>query len=545
MTITRLSPPRPGPLALLFCALALIPCPHVLAQSQSVNVVVRMENTDWNKCGDIGTLPDMYYTVSVNGIESTTAVQENCCEMGHWDVDQEVTQAVPLSAGSVPIVISQYDDDDNEDDLCDLNPADGVRRLFLSLDLATCQISGSATGSCNQSLLLMGDDTYFQFKIWVEYPVGDTRCLHDPIWPQPGQEVTVRATALDTNGRPPLQGTVDTIEILVGDENNVVASATGQNTLEYRFTPPPGSDHFDYFCRVTDQGLRFAGPWHVTQVGDPPGGRVTVPILYTGSVSGGIDFCFIPDRNSYSGPHDTSFWNDVATAIREAYYADNAMTWRGGLPFLKNQDKLNFWISLRAGEAHDADAADWRHEYPRGWDTDFSLCDAGVILHTNPLRDHANRYDRIFSADITWLWLCPFHFLAGIDGKCIECGTQVERMAWVNPFLHEAGHVPFGLADEYPNDGGYFQSPHRPNLFEDRDECLDDPLVTSGVIPSALACERITEVFEGGGEDYWYVLDPSDTFAHDLMRGAGTLQARPAELRRIHWLFNACLDGKC
>jgi hypothetical protein len=519
MSTTRVSHSRRIRLVLpLLAAMSLVPCAHANAQ-QSVNVIVRVERTSWNGCDDgIWSMPDMYYKIKINGTEQTTAVQDDCCNIAPWEVDQEVTQSVLLSTGNVEIVIAQYDSDSGAlggDDTCDINPVDGVTNLTLNLNLTTCAITGDATGTCNESIVLFNDDMDFEFKIWVEYPVGNMRCTHTPIWPQAGQAVTLRAAALDAFGNA-LTGYIDNIEILVDNASNVVARTTdssstlGQNALQYTFTPATGSTHIDYLCRVTDGGLTFAGPWRVTQIGNPPSGIQTVPVLYTGSSSGAIDICFIPDRLSYTGPQDVNFLTDVETVVRDVYYAQDTTLRAGGVTFLTNQDKLNFWVSLQDGQANNWPTS---HGFPQDWDTKFSLCDSGAIIHTTALRDHASRSNRIFSSGV-----------GSLDN-----------------FLHELGHSPFGLADEYCCDGGYFQTDERPNVYEKLADCQADELIVNGTISSAFGCSSLTDV----NSNVWHILDPSNMFANDLMRDAGNHTSRAAELRRINWLFGRCNAGGC
>ena len=100
---------------------------------------------------------------------------------------------------------------------------------------------------------------------------------------------------------------------------------------------------------------------------------------------------------------------------------------------------------------------------PAGWYPDFFsispsrgfylFADAGAIVHRDAsIRDCAPGGDRFFTGDAT-------HMDGGLLGRV---------------FLHETGHRPFGLADEYCCDGGYFQADPFPNVYEEPEDCEDD-----------------------------------------------------------------------
>jgi len=88
-------------------------------------------------------------------------------------------------------------------------------------------------------------------------------------------------------------------------------------------------------------------------------------------------------------------------------------------------------------------------------------------------------------------------------------------------FLHELGHSPVGLADEYCCDGGYFQSHPYPNIYYFKDlssclklysplycqqvsSCLEDPMAAG--VPNA--CQQIQQP---GDSIHWYRVESSAT----------------------------------
>jgi len=388
----------------------------------------------------------------------------------------------------------------------------------LVLDLATCQISGEINGACGDSIVSINNldsNNYFRFRIEVEEPPHTAglsmRCLHDPIWPQPGDPVTITAEALD--GSATLKGgVIDNVEIWVDNTTTPATDSAstpgtfGVNTFPFNFTPPAGADQIRYRCRISDDSDEITSGWRIVQIGFPsptPWIR-SVPILQTGPMASRQDIVFISDEDDYTGPDDPQFITDVQSVIRDAYYS--AGIGNRGRPFLLNANLMNFWIALGQGNAVPFNTGG--HTLPDGWDDHYHFADAGAIVHTTSFRNFANRGERIFSSEPTSL------------------GT----------FLHESGHQPFGLADEYCCDSNYFQPDPHPNIFENQGDCLDDWLST-GVVD---ACQRIRN---NSSSIDWFRLDSDSTRADDLMLNNRTPQL--ADERRIYWLFDVCRGGGC
>jgi hypothetical protein len=146
---------------------------------------------------------------------------------------------------------------------------------------------------------------------------------------------------------------------------------------------------------------------------------------------------------------------------------------------------------------------------PDDFDTDYSWRDSAAILHTDTLRDCANLGLRLFSS---------------------EPGS----LATV---LHETGHSPFGLADEYCCDGGYFETGPNPNMWETLEDCQADALALGR---TAADCRTVIDARPEPDED-WFVSDPEPD---DLMN-SDRRPPRAADTRRMNWFFDNCKTGKC
>ena len=136
-----------------------------------------------------------------------------------------------------------------------------------------------------------------------------------------------------------------------------------------------------------------------------------------------------------------------------------------------------------------------------GWDTDLAFADAGGVIHTRDIGDCAKFSLRMFSA---------------------TAGEQPIT-------LHESGHQPFGLADEYCCDGGYFEQPTLPNVYKSLANCETD---APNVNRSNRLCRRVAK---GAKVVDWWTSDPA---FNDLMLDNKT--PNELDIRRIEWLFSKC-----
>lgn len=451
---------------------------------------------------EFGEDPDFYAVITIDGEtlnNRRSYVSDRYNISPNWEFSKRVDLATRVS---IPITIGIRDVDDFlrfEDDHADINPNPRKRDLDLTLTLRPCSVAGDVSGGCDITLTSTGtgaERAMIKFRIVVEAPPSApglrVACIHKPIWPQAGDGITVTAKALDGALSSRFS---DTIELWVNDRSAPARRCLGSTSCEITL-PASAGPTVSYACRVLDDGLEAWSGWRLAQIGNPSRGRA-VPILYTGPRSSRIDIVFIPDRDNYSGPNDARFLTDVSFVIENAYYAEDL--------FLSNQDKLNFWIAMDRGDAE----RDCEHEPPSNWDDAYTFADVGAIVHTDMFRDCAPGGMRVFSSEPSEL----------------------------RTFIHETGHVPFGLADEYCCDGGYFQADPFPNLYDELGDCRED----------ARSLDRFADACrEFEGESFWFFTKDwsvSDPPANDLMVDNGMPQA--ADVRRINWMFDQCRRAAC
>jgi hypothetical protein len=466
-----------------------------------------------------GGLEDFYACVTIAGIEecnedlpSSTdwGDQEDVRPPGGWQFAREVD----TSPGSTNVTIEIRDEDGFlrlNDDWVDVTSESG-RNVDVTVSFVPCMISGEFQGPCAVPIATAGTSDEKALLIFVieadalpTAPNLNLRCTHSPLWPQPGDTVTVTATALDGSFTP---FDADTIELWIDNRTLPASTETAVTTSSTTAGPFPAGSFF-YGCRIRHGINQVWSGWRVVQVGVPAGGR-SVPILNTGPQDSRIDIVFVADANSYSGPTTSLFQSDVARMI-DAYFSEPT--------FLKRQDHLNFWIALDMG-AVQSPCPD--SEPPDNWDDDYTFADTAALTHRNVIpRDCAPGGERFFTGDAT-------RMDSGLLGRV---------------FLHETGHRPFGLADEYTPDGGYFISEPFPNIYEAESVCeADIPAlqvfdVLLGFSPRPAGSCRTLVTNDG---TFW----TSEPMTNHLM-GADNLTTRGADLRQIEWLFAQCRIAGC
>lgn len=504
---TRRTRPRQGlirgsSLGLALLAIGLAAPPAASQVSVTVRVTVeRLEALDsLDEPGDA----DFYAVVTIDGEEfnnedtpETEALEDEDIINPNW----EFSKTVDVSVGAIPVRIEIRDEDGFlrlGDDLIDVTSGGG-RILDLTVNLAPCSVSGGLSGSCGTTIVTAGgaddDSAELRFRVVVDEPPGApglrVRCSHTPIWPSPSSVISITASALDGA----LASTIaDTIEIYVNDRNTPALASSGATAT---FSPGPFPlGTFSYGCRVVDDGVPVWTGWRLVAVGVPDTGRA-VPVMQTGPRASRIDIVFIADSDSYSAGDAPSFLSDVGSIITGAYHSLDL--------FLSNEDKFNFWVARDMGDAE----PECDHEAPDNWDDDYSFADTGAIVHTDAFRDCAPGGERLFSAE-------P-----------VELTT----------FLHETGHRPFGLADEYCCDGGYYQDEPFPNVYEEPEDCADD---APNLGRTSADCREFEETIENWDDFDWSVSDPA---VDDLMVDNRTPQAN--DIRRINWMFDVCRGAGC
>ena len=454
--------------------------------------------------------PDFYPMVTIDGQEFryTYAPSEGHDISPGWNF----TKIVDSNVKNIPISIAIWDYDTGltgEDDWVDISIGQNERNLNLNLRLAPCAFTGGENGPsaiCGFATSWNGiesDSAIITFHINAQEsraPGLGIECLHTPIWPQRTDTISINATALDGNLLP--NTLADSIHIWTAtglDTPRFTIGSSGSN-----FTHNIGrlnSGQFTYGCFANDGAERVFSGWKVGYVGLPPEGR-GIPVVFTANRSNAIDIAFIPDSNDYTGPTDPTFQTAVQTIIK-AYYRENG--------FYNNQHMMNFWITQDLGTANAAvlptatTPGSCPHVRPPNWSTDYTFAEAGAIVHSTPFQDCAT--PPIFSGDL-------------ISGPRV--------------FLHETGHQPFGLFDEYCCNGGYWENRdfgNHPNVYESLASCNADR-----VVPTAV-CRTWIEASTGKS---WFTSDPTP---NDLM--VDNLTPQPLDTRRINTIFNWCSVGKC
>jgi hypothetical protein len=479
---------------------------------------------------------DFYACVNIAGVERCN---EDTPEQEQWEDNEDITpnwefsnREVDAASGTVSLEIEIRDEDGLfrlDDDHMDVNPASG-RNLFLAIDLATCNISGSVTGNCDQTIIAQGSEEdagelHFHVEVGAKPSAPDLniKCVHSPTSPKPNEPITITATVLDGALG---SKTADKIEIFANSKESPVATIAGAGTLSTMLSAAGGAPQIFYGCRGFSGSEEVWSGWRVVGIQQPAiiATGIPLPVIITGDASSRLDFMFFPDTDFYTGAADPDFLADVATIIN-AYYSEPN--------YLAHQDQINFWIANEVALAEDS-AEGCDHEMPSGWfpaergelatpspfPTVYAFVDAAAIVHRrdpDAFRDCAPGGDRIFSATV-------------LD-------TSIH--------LHESGHRPFGLADEYCCDGGYFMSDPYPNVYEEPDECADDLFdlkawdVKLGR-PERNTCREFEETVENWDDFDWSISEPA---SNDLMQDKGSAQG--ADVRRMEWLYGECTRAGC
>jgi hypothetical protein len=500
--------------------------------STSVTVRVVIERVDEQGCTDFNSGSDFYGQTEIAGqtfdfgrIDGEDTINPN------WTAEKVVDAD---AASSVPVVIRIGEFDTFltfGDDACDVSRNDGTD-LDLVIPLIPCSVTGDATGACATSIFTGGSgggqgDADLNFRVEVDPPAAvpglNVRCTHSPLWPQPGDNVTITVESFDgnvnvgdtqtddsNNPNPPpalvdRKKLADHLEIWVGDRTGPDIDTPNKSATTFVVNNVPAGD-LVYGCRVKAGADTVFSGWRRTRVGAPADGKA-VPVIYLGDRSSRADIVFIPDTDSYTGANDPNFLSDAAAVIKGAYFGQNY--------FLANQQNINFWLADQTGDADRVPAptaADPSNTncvltLPANWAADYSWRDSGAILHRDIFRDCAN--SGVFSTEPTSL------------------GTV----------LHETGHSPFGLADEYCCDGGYFEAAPNPDLWDTLAECQADAPTLGRV---ASDCRTITDSRPTPAVN-WFTSEPTP---NDLMNG-DRKPPQAADIRRMDWFFANCRAGTC
>lgn len=516
------------------------------SSAQNVTVRVTILEVKNLSVGDGLDEVDWYATVTIAGDEMDNEEEANEDEGNdHLFPDWEFSKSIPLSDGSVDVNIEIRDEDDflkAGDDLADINPFEGRASIDVAVELAPCRfvaprlvsvdgMSGPEEPRNIAGLCRAGFETFsnhepddgdgralIRFKIEVLDTSGLlVRCTHTPLWPQPGDAVTLKVEALDKNVN---LRTADTLELL----RDGLADNTTSNKSSHALTYTPAGDAFVYGCRAIAGGDTVFSDWRRVMVGNPPAGERAVRVLYNDAAGNqGVDILLVPDEQDYPGKAgDPQFLEHAASVIYDAlggFYSEPI--------FLERQHQLNFYLAMDSGDAMAYDGATntCPHVPPANFGTAYSFAEAAGIIHTGSLRNCANRGLKLFSGKAPML-------LSGPARRVI---------------IHEAGHQPFGLADEYCNtrtgslgnkcDGGYnVATSFFPNVFNPNSpvSCQQDA-TNETLDPNK--CETWMDSKNNGPFSTY------DPVRNDLMSDKGG--ARFLDRRRINGVFDNCPMGGC
>ena len=362
--------------------------------------------------------------------------------------------------------------------------------IIISLILV---ISGTISGMKKLEAQIPGFDDY---SIDSYLTSGlQVQCIHEPLLPQANRPITISAKAVDDSLAPKV---ADSIEIVINSNRteSVIPSKiiNGSSTLNYTIGPFTSLTTISYGCTAIDNStsaLSFTGMKKIV-IGAFNESSRAIPVLYTGNRSANMDILFVANNKTFSGPMDPSFLIDVQRAI-VLYYNQSI--------FLQNQNKTNFWIAQDMGEARN----NCESIPPGNWNDEYLSFDAAVILHRDDfIRDCTRNDKELSTANMATL----------------------EKEGYV--LLHEIGHRPFGLADEYDSGGLYESSAPWQNVFNGGQACTTDAL------EMGKTCRKIP--YEYGLNKYF----TSDGQPDDIM--VDNRQLKDLDNRRIEKWFENCLS---
>ncbi len=304
-------------------------------------------------------------------------------------------------------------------------------------------------------------------------------------------EFTITAQVTDASGA---TATADTLEIWTSEDEQApqVATNAAQET-SYAFTPGAS---FSYRCSATQGNTVYSSGWRNVTVGDFDSPWPAIPLLVNGPVSDKIDIVFFRDEDEYGDFTDPAFLRDVALLLKGGYFS---IPW-----FARNQSYFNFWLAkdtANSGPDPDDDDPDdgisCLNEGPERYGEDYAFADSSAIVHRTACRDNA-RSTGLFTVEM-----------------------ELRRLTVV---AHETGHKPFGLADEYCCDGGYYSrvsgDPPFHNMFKNEDDCAAGAQDRGY---DASLCRGFTESHEDN--DDWWLFEPDfrdfNPDQRDLMQSTG------------------------
>jgi len=359
--------------------------------------------------------------------------------------------------------------------------------IFFSLMVL---VSGSILGMKNsgaQTPTGYSIESYLTPKLQVQ-------CIHEPVLPQANQPITITARVIDESLVPKIAGSIE-IVIKTSTTEPVITSKNinSSSTLNFTIGPFTNLTTISYGCQAIDNSTSASSSTGMKKIvigAFKESGAI--PVLFTGNRSSNMDILFIADNKTFSSPMDPNFLIDVERAI-ELYNNQSIL--------LENQNKTNFWIAQDIGQAKN----NCESTPPANWDGEYLSFDAAVILHRDDSIRDCTRND-----------------------KEVSTANMAKLAKESHVLLHEIGHRPFGLADEYDSGGLYESSSPWQNVFNGEQGCITDALSTGKI------CRKIP--YEYGLNQYF----TSDGQPNDLM--VDNRQFQGLDTRRIEKWFENCLS---
>ncbi len=491
----------------------------------TVERLTTLETVDDGVTGRQGRA-DYYVRVAIDGIvtsnrdDPTTSVYYDHDELApYWTFKRIVN----LNRRSIPFALELMDADNNADDRVDIQPGLG-RVLHMTVTPSTCRIQGDVTGRCagpfdaRGRIVASGEqDDRARIQVRVELrrpPPFALRCLHSPLWPRPGQTVSIRAEALDSQLDPVV---ADGIQIGVAGTGRI-HSCDNAGACTLNVMMPAGATRFDYICqaqrfrRTVTTGLRQVA------VGARPGERA-VPILRHQPSAKALDLVFLADLDTFSTASETAYLGAVEFLIRSGLFRNP--------PLVLNQQRLNLWIAKDLADANGFVPGSTVRcsQPPSNWTTAYGFADSGIVVHQEAIRD------------------CADFATVGPQGQILRPMVSTPANS-PGVLLHELGHMPFGLADEYCCDGGYFQTGFAPNVYASADATQSSTACRADPLAALLgACGAFTENRPPSRRRVFRLDHPPGSrfdfrdVSNDLMVDDGTL--RPADVRRFQHVFRS------
>jgi hypothetical protein len=491
--------------------------------------------------------------------------------------------AAPDALVPVRVQIWDYDSGarggDDHVDIAGDDALDLTLTVVVGKDASGCRVGGNFaspagnTAKCGERLLSSGrneeDAAGIEFSVDVSYPTRVGRntllCTHTPLWPQPGQAVTINALAMDIQTGTTPAGTLGfphsyTFNAVQASKIQIWWNANGatvNRSLAQECLNPaaatgctanvtPTGATFQYGCWVERNSATVSSNYREVSVGAPPNTNI-VPVLYGNPKERAVDVVIHPDRNYATDAAVTNGWTNAQFLTDATTIVNGALAEPIWVQF---QSRINIWISQRAGNPQ------WPASGP---------CNTGVAGHgfldgrgPEPFGDGNGVIHRRTLANTT-----PPPATCGTrDGALGRMFTTNALFATApNTMRHELGHTVFGLADEYANDGGYWQSRELPNVYSSAASCAADiadldKISAELLWPQPSTCRSFQQATPNPPAPgtfptpmTWWVVDPT-TFQSGATTGRDLMVANTwgmmSDIRRFRWVFNSiCPLGGC